>query len=134
MRKYQERVSGPLLDRIDIQVHVKPVPHERLAVRAESETSTEAVRGQVLAARDVQERRQGGCNAALRGSDLDRLCALHGDTRELLAAAMDRLSLSARAYHRILRVARTIADLEAVERIDSHHIAESIQYRALEGK
>jgi magnesium chelatase family protein len=132
VRKYQERVSGPLLDRIDIQVHVKPVPHERLAGEAESSTTTSIMRRRVLDARATQQNRQGTCNAVLQGARLEQVCAIGANAHDLLRQAMDKLSLSARGYHRILRVARTIADLDGASAIDATHVAEAIQFRALD--
>ena len=133
VRRYQERVSGPLLDRIDIQVHVKPVAHTSLAGEGVDRGTSETIREQVLAAREIQVRRQGCDNAHLQGTALERACAIDDEARRLLAAAMDKLSLSARAYHRILRVARTIADLESSASVGTAHVAEAIQYRALDG-
>ena len=132
VRKYQERVSGPLLDRIDIQVHVKPVPHASLAATGDSGDGGSSIREQLIAARALQLERQGFCNAELGGRHLERVCAAGADAARMLAAAMDRMALSARAYHRILRVARTIADLAGAERIGTEHVAEAIQFRALD--
>ncbi|GJL83748.1 MAG: magnesium chelatase subunit ChlI [marine bacterium B5-7] len=132
VRKYQERISGPLLDRIDLQVDVKPVSHERLSATVDPDGSTAVIRCKVLAARDRQIKRQGVANAELRGAELEDICAIEIRSRDLLKHAMDRFSLSARAYHRILRVARTIADLADTSAIDTEHIAEAIQFRSLE--
>ena len=133
VRKYQERVSGPLLDRIDIQVHVKPVPHKSLAGESDSRPSTAVMREQVLNARNRQVERQGRCNALLEGRLLEQVCAIGDQAQEMMRGAMEKLSLSARAYHRILRVARTIADLESSS-VSTAHVAEAIQYRALDGR
>ena len=129
--RYRGRISGPLLDRIDLQIEVPAVPQEDLARRAEGETST-AIRARVTAARARQLERQGKPNVALSTREVDRHCApdVHGAT--VLKQAISRLGLSARAYHRVLKVARTIADLAGAQRLAGAHVAEAIQYRRLD--
>jgi magnesium chelatase family protein len=133
--RYRSRISGPLLDRIDIQVEVPAVHYKELAGRQPGEGS-EAIRARVAAARGVQLHRFRGrpifCNAQMLPRDLRRYCALQADAEGLLEAAMAKLGLSARAYTRILKVARTIADLERAEVIGAAHVAEAIQYRSLD--
>jgi magnesium chelatase family protein len=129
---YLARVSGPVVDRIDMHVEVRPVPFERLVSARTAEPSRD-VRARVAAARAIQRARQGGrLNAHLRGRALDQHGALCDAGRALLGDAVTRLGLSARAYDRIRRVARTIADLEACGRIQPHHVAEAVQYRLLD--
>lgn len=129
---YLARVSGPVVDRIDLHVEVRAVPFERLASARAHENSA-ALRARVSQARDVQRARQGGrLNAHLRGRALDQLAALCPDGSALLGDAITRLGLSARAYDRIRRVARTIADLEGAATVESHHVAEAVQYRVLD--
>lgn len=133
VNRYRARISGPLLDRIDLQIEVPPVPRELL--RAEGAPAAEdsaTVRRRVLAARDRQLRRGGRPNAALDNRELDAHCRLAVADADLLERAIERLGLSVRAYHRILRVARTIADLAAAETIASAHLQEAISYRRLE--
>lgn len=133
--RYHRRVSGPLLDRIDLHVEVPAVPVAELGSGRRAEGSP-AVRARVEAARARQRARLGGrpasCNAELRPADLERDCRLDTVGRRLLESAIARLGLSARAYGRILKVARTIADLAGEGEIASAHLAEAIQYRALE--
>ncbi|HET8724699.1 MAG TPA: YifB family Mg chelatase-like AAA ATPase [Anaeromyxobacteraceae bacterium] len=130
MLRYRRRVSGPILDRIDLHVEVPAVPCEELARAGGGEASGEVAR-RVAAARAVQARR-GTVNARLRGAALRRACALEPAAREVLGRAVARLALSARAHDRILRVARTIADLEGAERVHARHLLEAVQYRALD--
>lgn len=136
VQKYLNKISGPLLDRIDLHVEVTPVPFSELSRKQESEGS-KAIRDRVIKARLIQgqrfaETKQIHCNAQMRTSDLKTYCSLNESGNTLLKQAMERLGLSARAYDRILKVARTIADLEASENIETNHIAEAIQYRSLD--
>lgn len=127
--RYRGRLSGPLLDRIDLHVEVPRLPqHELLAEHADGEASAD-VRARVLAARQCQQQRSGGSNATLRLPELKRHAPLDTACRRLLEQAAERLNLSARACHRILRVARSIADLAGAETIDCTHLAEAISYR-----
>lgn len=136
VQKYLSRISGPLLDRIDIHIEIVPVPFEKLSEQREAEKSEE-IRNRVVKARQIQEVRFRDvdgiyCNAQM-SSKLQRKFAVPDKSgTELLRNAMKRLNLSARAYDRILKVSRTIADLEGSEQICSHHIAEAINYRNLD--
>jgi len=131
--RYLGRVSGPLLDRIDVQIEVPAVPAERLDGECEpAEEASAAVRQRVAAARQRQLARQGRTNAELGPGELARHCALPAEARRLLHQAVERLRLSARAHHRILRLARTIADLHAADGIDAAHVAEAVGYRSLD--
>jgi len=135
--RYLGRVSGPLLDRIDLHVEVPPVAYEHLSGASREETSA-AVRVHVEAARRIQTERYRGtgvtANAFLPRALLDRFCPMTQAGEQLLSAAFDRLGLSARGYDRILRVARTIADLEGAEVITDAHLSEAVQYRTLDRK
>jgi magnesium chelatase family protein len=126
--RYRARLSGPLLDRVDLTVEVPAIGHEELAGGSAGEPSA-AVRARVEAARRLQFERQGRPNARLEAGEVDALCAPDNAGAALLRQAMNRLGLSARAYHRVLRVARTLADLAGCERPGAAQIAEAIQYR-----
>jgi magnesium chelatase family protein len=136
VNKYLNRISGPLLDRIDLHVEVTPVPFSRLSESRTPETSR-AIRARVVKARKRQAERFKKypniyCNAQMNTRMLRELCSIPPEAQQLLKQAMDRLGLSARAFDRILRVARTIADLEDSDGILTHHVAEAIQYRSLD--
>jgi magnesium chelatase family protein len=128
--RYRGRISGPLLDRIDIQISVPALTEDEL-LRATPGESSSAIRARVEAARARQVQRQGKPNAALGTQEIDRLCRLDATGEALLKQAIARLNLSARAYHRVLRLARSIADLAASDGILTSHLAEAIQYRRL---
>lgn len=129
--RYQMKISGPMLDRIDLHVTVPPLPHHSLFNNTEKvEPSSNEVRAHVAKTRTQQLERQGKPNHALNGKELELICRLDADSQSLLQKAMQRLGLSARAYHRVLRVARTIADLaEAETEIAAEHVAEALTYR-----
>jgi magnesium chelatase family protein len=136
VQKYLNKVSGPLLDRIDIHVEVTPVAFSELTAKRFSEKS-ESVRERVVRARDLQLKRfeaieEVHCNAQMSPKMLQRICVISDAGSTLLKKAMERLGLSARAYDRILKVARTIADLADSEQIETEHLAEAIQYRSLD--
>ena len=132
VQSYRSRISGPMLDRIDIVVEVPSVHFEDLRTRAEAEPSSE-VKKRVNAARRVQNKRFGDsrCNARMGPEDMRRYCQLDDDCAELMKSAFDIMGLTARSYDRILKVARTIADLDGSPDIRTEHIAEAIQYRAV---
>jgi magnesium chelatase family protein len=129
--RYRGKISGPLLDRIDLQIEVSAVPQEDLMRQAEGESS-DTVRQRVERAYQRQLARQGKANAHLMVREIDKYCAPDAPGENLLKQAISRLNLSARAYHRVLKVARTIADLAASDGITSMHIAEAVQYRKLD--
>jgi magnesium chelatase family protein len=136
VQKYLSRISGPLLDRIDIHIEIVPVPFEKMAELKESESSA-AVRQRVVKAREIQELRFRDvdgvyCNAQMSSKLLREYAQPNKEGSELLKNAMLRLNLSARAYDRILKVSRTIADLDDSENILSNHLAEAINYRNLD--
>ncbi|MDE5947588.1 MAG: YifB family Mg chelatase-like AAA ATPase [Prevotella sp.] len=136
IQRYMNKISGPMLDRIDIQVEITPVPFNEISKAAPGEPS-EAIRSRVIAARHRQEERFKDfrgvhCNAQMTERMIHRYAEPDADGITLLRTAMERLSLSARAYNRILKVARTIADIEGTENVLSHHLAEAIGYRNLD--
>ena len=130
--RYRGRLSGPLLDRIDLHLEVPAIGAEVLGQGMEPAPETPAARRRVVAARQRQIQRQGVLNSQLDGSAIEGTCALGRDERRLLHHAIERLELSTRGYHRILRMARTAADLEEAERVGSHHLSEAIGYRQLD--
>jgi len=134
VQRYRARVSGPLLDRIDMHVEVPPAPREVLEAAGERARGPESatVRDRVRAARERQLERAGKPNAALGATETERLCRPDAEGRALLASATERLGLSARAYHRVLRLARTIADLDGAETVGSTAIGEAVRYRQLD--
>jgi magnesium chelatase family protein len=129
--RYRGRLSGPLLDRIDLKLEV-PAPSESELLAPAAGESSSAVRARVERARAAQLRRQDGINAALQTHELERHAALDAAGEALVRQAIARLHLSARAFHRILRVARTVADLAGSARVAAEHLAEAIQYRRLD--
>ena len=134
--RYLSKISGPLLDRIDLHVELPVVPFKQLSQMQPGESSA-AIRERVIKARQIQEQRYKNhkgvyCNAQMTERMLHEFAEPDSASLDMLRTAMERLSLSARAYSRILKVARTIADLEGSERIQSHHIAEAIGYRSLD--
>jgi len=136
MQRYLGKISGPLLDRIDIHIEVTPVPFEKLSSEQKAESSVE-IRKRVTAARELQvvrfrESESTNYNAQMNVKQIRKYCALDESSKELLKTAMERLNLSARAYDRILKVSRTIADLAGSETVTGTHISEAIQYRSLD--
>ncbi len=134
MTKYQKRISGPLLDRIDIHIEVPRVDYEKLSGDRVGESSA-SIRQRVQAARNIQQQRFSNsnsdiiCNADMRVGEIRQFCQLQDEGQSLMRAAMSQMNLSARAYHRILKLARTIVDLAGSEEIQSAHLAEALQYR-----
>ncbi|TDQ75476.1 YifB family Mg chelatase-like AAA ATPase [Sphingobacterium yanglingense] len=136
VQRYLSKISGPLLDRIDLHIEVTPVEFNELTEQHETERS-DLIRQRVIEARQVQEQRFSKekdihCNAQMPSRYVQELCLLDESGKKLLKNAMERLNLSARAYDRILKVARTIADMDNAERILNHHLAEAIQFRNLD--
>jgi magnesium chelatase family protein len=129
--RYRAKISGPLMDRIDIHLEVTAVPQEDLLRQTAGEAST-AVRERVAAAHRLQIKRQGKANSSLATREIDRWCRPEEAAAGLLKQAITRLNLSARAYHRVLKLARTIADLAESDAIAAAHVAEAIQYRKLD--
>lgn len=126
--RYQGKISGPLLDRIDLQIQVGALPHDELLKQADGEPSS-AITARVERAFDRQLKRQGKGNHALSTAEIDMHCQPDPTAEQLLRTAMIKLNWSARAYHRVLKVARTIADLTGSDAIAQGHVAEAIQYR-----
>ena len=135
VRRYQSRISGPLLDRIDMIIEAPALEYEELKRKSPSESSEE-IRKRVNQARMLQRQRFEGiesmCNAHMESRELRRFCSLSPDGEALMKDAFDRMGLSARSHDRILRVARTIADLDGAVQIDIEHLAEAIQYRTFD--
>lgn len=126
--RYRAKISGPLLDRIDLHIEVPALKEDELTSAAVAENS-DAIRARIEKARQIQIQRQGKANSALGSLEIDKFCQPDDAGLTLLKTAISRLNLSARAYHRILKVARTIADLAGEVAIKSAHIAEAVQYR-----
>lgn len=137
IRKYMGKISGPLLDRIDLQIEVSRVPYQKLNSYKKEETSEE-IRKRVNKARQIQLERYKGqkifSNSELTPTLIEKYCKLDNKSKKVLEEAFEKLGLSARAYERILKVARTIADLENSRDIKTQHLAEAIQYRSLDRK
>lgn len=136
VQKYLNKISGPLLDRIDLHVEVTPVSFDELSEKKKGENSAQ-IRERVIKARTIQEKRYKKmkgvhANAQMSTKQLQEFCSLNTESQQMLKMAMEKLDLSARAYDRILKVARTIADLANSNKIEAEHIAEAIQYRSLD--
>ena len=131
IQRYRNKISGPLLDRIDIHIEVPAVKYKEMAGEATGEVS-ETIRARVEYARVIQRERFSHANARMTPKEIKLHCRLDEECQELLKMAMTELNLSARAYDRILKVSRTIADLDRSERIQAQHISEAIQYRTLD--
>ena len=135
MQRYMNKISGPLLDRIDLHIEVNPVPFDDLSQERKGEKS-EVIRNRVIKARNIQTNRFENTkvhyNSQMGPKELDKYCELDDASKNLIKIVMERLNLSARAYDRIIRVGRTIADLDESEKILSKHISEAIQYRSLD--
>lgn len=134
---YLNRISGPMLDRFDLNVEVAPVEFEHISAKGKEESS-EAIRERVQKARELQQKRFNGtnitCNARITSDILHEVCPLTDDALNMLKNVFEKMGLSARAYDRILKVARTVADMEASEVIQKQHIAQAVQYRSLDRK
>jgi magnesium chelatase family protein len=137
IQRYLRRISAPLLDRIDMHIEVPRLPVSDLMSRESGEPSN-AIRERVVRAREIQRQRFQGtgifCNAQMQPRQVRKFCAPGGAAESLLASAMQQFRLSARAHDRILKLARTIADLEGAQEMSVNHIAEAIQYRSLDRK
>lgn len=136
VQRYLSKISGPLLDRIDLHVEVVPVSFDEMTANRKTESSSE-IRERVVQAREKQSERFKAreniyCNAMMPSNLVKEICQINDNGRVLLKTAMERLGLSARAYDRILKVSRTIADLAGSEEIKTEHLAEAIQYRSLD--
>ena len=131
VRRYQGQTSGPLLDRIDLQVEVPPIGIIELQQQQKGENSLQ-VQERVISAWQLQFDRQGCTNNELNNSQVEKFCDLSSEDENLLRLAIEKLQLSARAYHRVLKIARTIADLEQQEKIATGHLMEALSYRKLE--
>lgn len=137
IKRYLGRISGPLLDRIDMHIEVESIPPERLAEEKEGRSSAE-IRREVEVAREIQRERYKteniACNARLSAATLNRHCRLSPQARQILNAASEKMGLSNRAYTRVLKVARTIADLAGEKDIGVNHVSEALQYRMIDAK
>ncbi len=138
IQKYMSKISGPLMDRIDIHIEVPSLSYEELAQKSPGEDSA-SMRQRVVAARELQtvrftKEKRIFCNAHMESRHIRKHCDLKPDAQNLLKAAIEKLGLSARGYDRILKVSRTIADLDGKENIEMHHMAEAVQYRSLDRK
>jgi magnesium chelatase family protein len=136
IQHYRNKISGPLLDRIDIHIEVPGIGYQDLSSMAKGESSSE-IRSRVVAARRIQQKRFSGRrkvhgNSGMTAKDLSRYCGLRPEAQEMLKMAITQLNFSARAYDRILKVSRTIADLDSSEEIRPEHVSEAIQYRTFD--
>jgi magnesium chelatase family protein len=131
--RYLSRLSGPFLDRIDLQVEVPSLPHhqfeQQISQRGES---SDTIRARVIACRQHQIKRNGVVNAQLSSIQIEQCCSLRSNDKKFLQKAVQHLGLSIRTYHRVLKVARTLADLEEVEQITQAHLSEALNYRGLD--
>ncbi len=134
VQRYQAKISGPLLDRIDMHINVPNVAHEILRTPVKEADSSITVKQRVEKARQYQLKRSGKANHALSVKEIERYCKLHESDKKLLKNAIEKLQLSARSYHRILKVARTIADLNGSDTIETPHLSEAIGYRRIDRK
>lgn len=132
VQRYRQKISGPLLDRLDMHVEVPRVPMDALRITAESGESSSTIAARVAAARAIQLARQAKTNAALATADVERFCVPTDSAAVVLERAMLRFGLSARAYHRILKLGRTIADLSGVDQIGTTEVSEAISLRRLD--
>ena len=129
IQRYKGRVSGPLLDRIDLHIEVPELKKEELFSQSVQQESSQEVRGRVLQARDKQIARQKCTNHHLSGKDIEKFCALDKEATSFLQSTLDKLHISARSFHKILRVARTIADLDSAPQVRKPHLLEAVSYR-----
>ena len=132
VKRYRNKISGPLLDRIDLHINVQPNTRELMSKTDENVESSEQIRTRVVKSRERQYNRQGCLNSELSIKRLEQVCQLNSTSNEIMRKAIDKLGLSGRAYHRIIKIARTIADMVSDERIESSHIMEAIGYRQLD--
>lgn len=132
IQRYRRRISGPLLDRLDLHVEVPRVSAEQLQDSSQPAESSEPVARRVLQARERQWQRQGICNSRLSAAQVERWCVLEPAAGAVIARAMQKFSLSARAYHRILKVARSIADLQGAKVLSVAHVSEALALRCLD--
>ena len=133
VHRYKNRLSGPLLDRVDMHIEVPRLPAKVLTdLEVKSSETSESVRKRIGKVRQLQLARQHKINSALGAKELDQYCQLKDCDREFLSTAIKQLGLSARAYHRVLRLTRTIADLATAEVTQSHHITEALSYRTFD--
>ena len=135
IQRYISRLSGPLLDRIDLHLEVPALPFKEMSTQKKGESSGH-IRKRVIATRKIQkdrfqEKRNLHCNSQMGPKEIEKYCALDSGSLKLLERSVERLRLSARAYHRILKIARTIADMDNQESIQSAHVAEAVQYRRM---
>lgn len=129
VNRYRNKISGPLLDRIDLQVHVPRVPHRELTASNPASESSATIRQRVIGAREKQQSRQACPNAQLSRKQIDQFCPLDEEQLEMMNTAIERMGLSARGFHRVLKVARTIADMDGQEKIQNQHLSEALAYR-----
>ena len=129
VRRYKDKISGPLLDRIDLQVEVPHLPSDKLIQRSVDGESSAEIYQRVKTARQYQLNRAGKLNALMSNQEVMEHCALDGEMKDLLNRAIQKLGLTARGFHRVLKVARTIADLENNEVLKATHISEALGYR-----